>query len=313
MEGEEASMVVIGSILDLIALGLLGRWQLPHVQRFLEAHGRTEPNYLGVPIARGMGIVLWLLVWLQELLLQGVLLVKPMFLNFSIWIGFNVDGISRIYNIIMKTEGAFRTFAFAATLIFLLGWTDDLIGSKSVKGLRGHFRFWRETRTISMGVVKAVGTLSAAAMVIIVTRNGKIPIWEMGIELLLVTLMTNAMNLLDVRPGRSLKVYLLAALAVLLGFGLKEMNDLFPMVPVIVGGLLLYRHDVQAKGMLGDAGANLLGFTLGYGLIMVAPLALKIFMLVGLIFTHQQAETSSLTRIIEQNRILNWLDQLGRT
>ncbi|SDO08529.1 hypothetical protein SAMN04487897_10828 [Paenibacillus sp. yr247] len=64
-------MVLIGSILDLIVLGAAGRWLLPHVQKFLEVHAQLETNYAGRLIPRGLGIVLWLLLWFQELILQG--------------------------------------------------------------------------------------------------------------------------------------------------------------------------------------------------------------------------------------------------
>ncbi|NEW06173.1 hypothetical protein GK047_09135 [Paenibacillus sp. SYP-B3998] len=305
-------MVLIGSLFDLIVLIVLGRWFLPHVQRFLEAHGRTESNYLGIPIARGMGIVLWLLIWSQEIILMLVLLVEPFRVTLTMREGFlaNETSIGRAVTLL---ESNYRMFMFAATFIFLLGWTDDLLGSKSVKGLKGHWRYWRDKRVISTGVVKALGTLSVAAWLLIATRNGKIPIWEMGIELLLLVLITNSMNLLDVRPGRSLKVFIFTSLGLVLVFGGKHQLHLFPITPVLIGGFLLYRHDVQAKGMLGDAGANLLGFTLGYGFITVGPLGLKIFMLVVLIYLHHRAETSSLTRLIEQNKFLNWLDRLGRT
>lgn len=298
-------MVIIGSILDLIVLWAVGRWLMPHGQRFLEAHGRMEPNYVGIPIPRGMGIVLWLLVWVQELLLLGMVtflpLVQPL-LQTDDW-----------FIVIDPLEATYRTFAFAATLIFLLGWTDDLIGTKSVKGLKGHWRYCRETGLVSMGAVKAIGTLMSGAWALMALRHGKIPIWEMGIELILWALMTNAMNLLDVRPGRSLKVFLPCSLVVLVSMSAIEKDLFIALVPVFVGGLLLYPHDVQGKGMLGDAGANLLGFTLGYGLLLVSPISLKILLIVVLGYMHKQAETSSLTRLIEQNRLLNWLDRLGRT
>lgn len=306
--------MLIGSILDLIVLWASGRWLLPHVQRFLEAHGRTEPNYLGITIPRGMGILIWLLIGLQEMLLQSLLLFEPIWHDFMLWSGLYEDQINRGIELLEIIEAAFRMYAFAVTVIFLLGWTDDLIGNKSVKGLRGHWRYCRDSGAISMGAVKAVGTFTVSVWLIMTQQHGKIPIWEMGIDLLLLTLSTNALNLLDVRPGRSLKVFLFATLAIGLGCSVWEVTQLLcPIVPAIIGGLLLYRNDVKARGMLGDAGANLLGFTLGYGMTMVLPLEVKICLILVLSYLHKQAETSSLTKIIEQNRFLNWLDRLGRT
>ncbi|TXK83483.1 hypothetical protein [Paenibacillus sp. N3.4] len=237
-------MVIIGSILDLIVLGALGRWMLPHVQRFLEAHGQVEPNYKGVSIPRGMGIMLSMLVWLQELFLT---LISKAFdlLHTAQWSSF-----------FHSIEANFRVYTLAATFIFLLGWTDDLMGSKVVKGFKGHMRYCKENGTLSMGAVKAIGTLGTAAWLVAVGRQEQTPIWQMGVGLILVTLSTNTMNLLDVRPGRSLKVFLGVSSAVFVyGCLVSGIASLFPMIPVCMGGLVLYGTDLKAKGMLGDAGA----------------------------------------------------------
>lgn len=299
-------MVLIGSILDLIVLGAAGWWMLPHVRRFLEAHGQVGPNYLGHTIPRGMGVVLWLLLWVQELVLQGAVR-----LEYSGFIG-EISWIKELSSLEMNN----RVFTFAATFIFLLGWTDDLIGSKAVKGLKGHFRYWMESKTLSMGAVKALGTLTIAAWLVLTVGNDQTPIWQMGVELILLILMTNTLNLLDVRPGRSLKAFLGSSCAILLlGFYFLDLESsvFFPMVPVCVGGLILYSLDIRGFGMLGDAGSNLLGFTLGYGIILILPWEAQCVIVAVIGFLHKQAEVSSITQMIEQNRFLHWLDRLGRT
>jgi hypothetical protein len=138
----------------------------------------------------------------------------------------------------------------------------------------------------------------------------------MGVELILMILMTNTLNLLDVRPGRSLKAFLGSSCAVLL-VGLYvldvETSVFFPMIPVCMGGLILYSLDIRGFGMLGDAGSNLLGFTLGYGIIMILPWEAHCVIVAIIGFLHKKAEVSSITQMIEQNRFLYWLDRLGRT
>lgn len=297
-------MVFIGSILDLIVLAAAGRWLLPHVVRFLESHGQVEANYTGQLIPRGVGSALWLLLWLQDLILQ-----------MTIWV-LNVHmriGLPSWVSLLEKNQ---RLFTFAATIIFLLGWTDDLIGSKEIKGLKGHYRYWKETKSFSMGAVKALGIATAAGWLVLSLRNEQTPIWWMGGQLVLLMLMTNALNLLDVRPGRSFKFFftgvLTVVLLVLLMKGISP-RVLFPIWPVCIGGFFVYRMDVRGRGMLGDAGANLLGFTLGYAVIMTLPWEIQCLMIAVLIFLHQQAEASSITAMIERNRFLNWLDRLGRT
>lgn len=296
-------MVLIGSILDLIVIAAAGRWLLPHVQRFLEAHRQVETNYAGQVILRGLGVLLWLLLWLQELILQAAAwVIKQLQIDSLAWGG--------------PFETSHQVFTFAATLIFLLGWTDDLIGSKVVKGLKGHYRYWRETRTFSMGAVKALGTATAAGWLVLSAHNEQTPIWWLGGQMIVLMLMTNALNLLDVRPGRSLKFFFSGVVSVVLAAIMlagDNIPKLFPIWPVCLGGYLVYRMDVRGRGMLGDAGANLLGFTLGYTVIMTLPWQLQCLIAIVLILLHKQAEVSSLTALIERNRFLNWLDRLGRT
>ncbi|NOU99301.1 hypothetical protein GC097_04575 [Paenibacillus sp. LMG 31457] len=294
-------MVFVGSILDLILLAAAGRWLLPQVHRFLEGHGQVEANYAGYKVPRGVGSVLWLLLWLQELILQSALRINE-------WVGIISPSLLNL------PETNHRLFTLAATIIFLLGWTDDLIGSKEVKGLRGHYRYWKESKVFSMGAVKAVGIATAAGWLVLSVQSEQTPSWWLGGQLILLMLMTNALNLLDVRPGRSFKFFFTGVLTVaLLDLLFTGGGWLFPIWPVCIGGFLIYRTDVRGRGMLGDAGANLLGFTLGYAVIMTLPWEMQCFMIAVLVFLHQQAEVSSITAMIERNRFLNWLDRLGRT
>ena len=64
--------------------------------------------------------------------------------------------------------------------------------------------------------------------------------------------------------------------------------------------------------MMGDAGSNALGFTLGFFTVLYANFIMNLFIFLFLIIIHIIAEKSSITKIIEGNRILRFLDQLGR-
>ncbi|MDU0199874.1 hypothetical protein ACYEXS_26080 [Paenibacillus sp. MAH-36] len=296
-------MVFIGSILDLIVIAAAGRWLLPHVLRFLEGHSQVETNYVGQVVPRGLGALLWLLLWLQELILQ---------LTNRVIAYWQIGPLTRLESV----ETNHQVFVFAASLIFLLGWTDDLIGSKAVKGLKGHYRYWKDTKTFSMGAVKALGIATAAGWLALSAENEQTPIWWIGGQMLLLMMMTNALNLLDVRPGRSLKFFFTGVVAVVVVSLLLAGDSIpliFPIWPVCLGGYLVYGMDVRGRGMLGDAGANLLGFTLGYTVIMTLPWEMQGLIVIVLILLHKQAEVSSITALIERNRFLNWLDRLGRT
>jgi UDP-N-acetylmuramyl pentapeptide phosphotransferase/UDP-N-acetylglucosamine-1-phosphate transferase len=64
--------------------------------------------------------------------------------------------------------------------------------------------------------------------------------------------------------------------------------------------------------MLGDTGANYLGFALGCWLVMFAPEWLQLLSICLLVYLHWYAEKSSITKAIEHNRVLQWIDRLGR-
>jgi UDP-GlcNAc:undecaprenyl-phosphate/decaprenyl-phosphate GlcNAc-1-phosphate transferase len=112
-----------------------------------------------------------------------------------------------------------------------------------------------------------------------------------------------------VRPGRALKAFAVAGLATLgVDWGFV------PQLPalVIIGLPPALVLDLRERAMLGDAGANLLGFVVGAaiyvglrdaGVVVAALLAVALNVL---------AETVTLTRGIEAVPPLRWLDRLGR-
>jgi hypothetical protein len=75
---------------------------------------------------------------------------------------------------------------------------------------------------------------------------------------------------------------------------------------------LLLPWDAGERAMLGDAGANLLGFTAGLGLFhLVHGWALVAAALVAVVL-NVLADTVTLTRLIEIVRPLRWYDSMGR-
>ena len=64
--------------------------------------------------------------------------------------------------------------------------------------------------------------------------------------------------------------------------------------------------------MMGDTGSNVLGISIGILVAMGYGLGVRVGWLVFLIFIHLLTEKYSLTKIIEQNKFLNFIDKLGR-
>jgi len=179
---------------------------------------------------------------------------------------------------------ASRRIALSVAGIALLGLVDDL-RSGPERGFRGHFGSGRTT-----GVLKAAG-IPALALAATRSLSGAT----------LVSLSANALNLLDTRPGRALKAFLLWS-ALLRG----------PTQAYVPVAVLLAPYDLREMTMLGDAGSNALGAVLGYG--SVAKLTgrgrrLAIAALAGLTVA---GELRSLGELIERTPVLSQLDRLGR-
>src|SRR2546425_12553355 len=164
--------------------------------------------------------------------------------------------------------------------ITALGLADDL-WSGPERGFRAHVRSGRTTGVLKLLGIPAVGFLATRRL------SGA----------LLVGLAANALNQLDTRPGRALKAYLAAALAV--------------DAPVGIAVLLL-PYDLREMAMLGDAGSNALGGLLGLKSVerftgrgrWVAIGALAGLTLLG--------ERTSIGALIERTPVLSWIDRLGR-
>jgi UDP-N-acetylmuramyl pentapeptide phosphotransferase/UDP-N-acetylglucosamine-1-phosphate transferase len=63
---------------------------------------------------------------------------------------------------------------------------------------------------------------------------------------------------------------------------------------------------------MGDTGSNTLGIILGLFMATSKYLLFKIMLLLFLIVVQLYAEFSSITRLIENSNLLNYLDMLGR-
>jgi glucosyl-3-phosphoglycerate synthase len=168
----------------------------------------------------------------------------------------------------------------AVAAIAALGLADD-VWSGPERGFRAHLRSGRTTGVLKLVGIPAIGLLATRRV------SGA----------LLVGLAANALNQLDTRPGRALKAYLAAALAV--------------DAPVGIAVLLL-PYDLREMAMLGDAGSNALGGLLGLKSVerftgrgrWVAIGALAGLTLLG--------ERISLGAWIERTPGLSRLDRLGR-
>ena len=177
-----------------------------------------------------------------------------------------------------------RRVAFTVTGIAVLGLADDL-WSGPERGFRAHLASGRST-----GVLKAVG-IPVFALVATRSVSGAA----------LVSLSANGLNLLDTRPGRALKAFLVGA-AVVRGPACRY-------VPVAV---LLAPYDLREMTMLGDAGSNALGAVLGYGSVARFTGRGRRLTIAALAGVTIAGEMRSLGELIERSPLLSYFDRLGR-
>lgn len=182
-----------------------------------------------------------------------------------------------------------------------VGLYDDLAGAGQARGLRGHLGALAHGELTS-GVVKMAGIgatgLAAGALV----SASPAAALETGV---CIALAANMVNLLDLRPGRALKVALLHAPA-LLG----------PAGPLLAAPLAaaatLLAEDLGERTMLGDSGANALGALLGLALATAAGPRSRRVVLAGLAGLTLCSETVSFSEVIARTPALRVLDDLGR-
>ena len=253
---------------------------LPLLMEIITRSGFVRPNYRGIQIPVAVG----LLFFLVPLLVLSV-------------------------TYLIADLEQFRTqtvvFLFVIGSMAILGLIDDAFGSRRASGLKGHFR--RLLRgELTTGALKAIGGLTVAFLASLTTA----PLNHIVVNTLIIALAANALNLMDLRPGRAAKGYLLAAALL---FAVAWTNPLLFLPAVMTGAVLAYfPFDLRARAMMGDSGSNILGASLGLAAVWVLALPVKIGILVFLIGFHLLTERYSLTEIISRNRVLHFLDRLGR-
>ncbi|MCR4419694.1 MAG: hypothetical protein QHH27_03895 [Clostridia bacterium] len=193
----------------------------------------------------------------------------------------------------------------ALMVLGAVGLLDDRRGGDRVKGLKGHLRYWRKVGP-DTALLKVIGGLGAGVAVV---ARRSLPWWEAGLEVATVALAANALNLLDLRPGRALKGFFILA-GVLAGLAGGRSVPL--LAPLLVAALVFFPFDLRERAMLGDAGANSLGGALGAIVTLHWGAAAELGLLAALAGLHWYAERASITRLLERVPWLARLDRLGR-
>lgn len=222
---------------------------------------------------------------------------------------------------------------FILTLGFgLAGLSDDLLGGHDHSGFRGHLGAMRRgvvTTGVFKIVIGAIVSLGAVALMTAATRSAtgtatrtataRVNLWflaQLALDSALIAASANLVNLLDRRPGRAIKSFLVGALGavawIALSQGVEQAFRAAASCAGIVGAaIVILPLDLAERAMLGDTGSNPLGAVLGLLLLRLAPGA-RIALLALVAWLTLTSERVSFSQAIDSNRVLRFLDRLGR-
>jgi len=198
--------------------------------------------------------------------------------------------------------------------VLALGLIDDTLAPARSEGdARALQRGWRGHGAaalrgeLSTGVLKAAGSLGLALLTMsyLGLSNAR---WLLAAGVLV--LATNVFNLLDLRPGRATKAFVL--LGVGLAIGSADLRPLWALglfaAPALVAGL----YDLRERAMLGDTGASLLGALAGLWLVLSLSGTGQLVALALLAVITVYGELRSISALIDRTPGLRQLDSLGR-
>jgi len=268
----------------------------PALVRMLLAGGHTRVNYRARALPSPFGVLV---------LLAAVAALVPVML---------LQELATIDLLHPETV----PIALYALGVLALGLVDDTLGDgrdapgagepgrAPARGWRGHGAAVLRGE-LSTGALKAVGSLGLAlfATSMLGLTNGR---WLLATAVLV--LATNAFNLLDLRPGRAVKAFVLLGLGVGLGSG--EARPLWALglfaAPALVAGF----YDMRERAMLGDTGANLLGALAGLWLVLALSGGGQVVALALLAALTVYGELRSISDVVERTPGLRQLDSFGR-
>jgi len=269
----------------LAAVGVVVGWLVrTSLQPVFELPALSRENYRGVTVATAAGIV----VPFTALLVEGARSLLA-----ALGAGSDITAARTL-------------FLLAAAAFGFLGLFDDLVGGGDARGFRGHLLELSHGR-MTTGGLKLVGG-GAAALALAATVDESIGHVLAGGAL--IALSANLANQLDRRPGRVIKVAVVAFAALAITTAATRQLEGLGVVVGATAALLL--DDLRERLMLGDAGANVLGACLGLGVVLTCSFTVVVIVVVVVAALNLVGEISSFTRIIDAVPFLRALDRAGR-
>ncbi len=186
-----------------------------------------------------------------------------------------------------------------------LGLIDDILGSREVGGFKGHFKKLFLERKLTTGVLKALGGGIIGIVGGYYASENMITKWITAA--ILIPLSANVLNLVDLRPGRSMAVFFAGLVVTYIGAGFS-VSAPWLIIAMVTSALFFAFADSLGKVMMGDSGANALGAALGVTMALNTGLVLQIGVIIFFVAVHWYSEKHSITEFIERNPILRAID-----
>jgi hypothetical protein len=266
-------------VVALIAAAVLA----PTTVRGLVLAGHTRANYRGREVAFPLGVMI-----------VAVALVA--FIPLSLLQQFGSG------DVLAPDQASLALYVFGVALLGLLD--DELAGA--ARGLRGHARALRHGE-LSTGALKAVGSVALALLVL---SDRGLSAGRYLLAALVLVLATHLFNLLDLRPGRAVKAFVLLGAGLLIGT--MSTSALWPLgvfvAPVLVAGV----YDMRERGMLGDTGSSLIGGLAGLWLVYSLSSIGQAIAAGLLVIITLYGELRSISTLVERTPGLRALDSWGR-
>ena len=278
----------------LFALGFLGTYfMIPLFKSMLVNGNVIRPNYKNEMIPVGMGIVFLPMIIINSIILGFVTLNNIWFVS------------SSNYNLNIVWLLCLALYIFSMMAMFFAGALDDLIGNRNVSGLKGHFKSLFKGELTTGGFKALFGGFVGLVVSVCISSS----IVDIIVNTLIIALSTNLMNLFDLRPGRAIKAYLVIMIPIYI-----TLTGYIKALPLLIlpNVLAYFNTDLKARGMMGDTGSNVLGISIGVLMAFGYGIKVRVAWLVFLVLMHLITEKFSLTKIIEKNKVLKFIDDLGR-
>lgn len=202
----------------------------------------------------------------------------------------------------------YTPYLFTVCVIAFAGLLDDLTGNKQIKGLKNHIKSFIKGE-LTTGFIKAfIGFVASIIISFGISKN----FFDFMLNTFNIALFTNALNLMDLRPGRCIKFFLFSGF-VIIAVSLSNIFEMLPLIIMMIASIIYIRYDLKEICLLGDTGSNILGITLGYFSALNFNTINKIILFCALFMINASAEKISISKLISNNKVLSYLDNIGRS